>query len=146
LRGTALHLAIGSSLHLPSSSLNDSAHPMVASLLWRFSSEKGRTPLNGRLRLADLQTDLDGWLRKYNEERVHQGRWCYGRTPMQTFVDTIPLAKEKVLAAWTIGQSDQPDNEEQRHIFSDQVFELLKNLFLLRSLRVIEARRTSLRR
>jgi transposase InsO family protein len=49
--------------------------------------------------LTDLQTDLDGWLREYNEERVHQGRWCYGRTPMQTFLETIPLAKEKLLAA-----------------------------------------------
>jgi transposase InsO family protein len=49
--------------------------------------------------LADLQTDLEGWLREYNEERVHQGRWCYGRTPLQTFLDTIPLAKEKLLAA-----------------------------------------------
>jgi len=46
-----------------------------------------------------LQTDLDEWLRYYNEERVHQGRWCYGRTPMQTFIETIPLAKEKLLAA-----------------------------------------------
>jgi hypothetical protein len=42
---------------------------------------------------------LEEWLRYYNEERVHQGRWCYGRTPMQTFLDTIPLAKEKLLAA-----------------------------------------------
>ena len=49
--------------------------------------------------LTDLQSDLDGWLREYNEERVHQGRWCYGRTPLQTFLDTIPLAKEKLLAA-----------------------------------------------
>jgi transposase InsO family protein len=49
--------------------------------------------------LADLQTDLDGWLQEYNEERVHQGRWYYGRTPMQTFSDAIPLAKEKLLAA-----------------------------------------------
>ena len=49
--------------------------------------------------LVDLQTDLDGWLREYNEERVHQGRWCYGRTPMKTFLDTVPLAKEKLLAA-----------------------------------------------
>ena len=49
--------------------------------------------------LAALQADLDGWLREYNEERVHQGRLCYGRTPMQTFLDTIPLAKEKLLAA-----------------------------------------------
>lgn len=49
--------------------------------------------------LAALQTDLDGWLREDNEERVHQGRWCYGRTPLQTFLETIPLAKEKLLAA-----------------------------------------------
>jgi hypothetical protein len=49
--------------------------------------------------LADLQTDLDGWLREYNENRVHPGRWCYGRTPLQTFLETIPLAKEKLLAA-----------------------------------------------
>jgi len=51
------------------------------------------------LSAADLQADLDGWLREYNEERPHQGRWCYGKTPMQTFVDTIPLAKEKLIAA-----------------------------------------------
>lgn len=49
--------------------------------------------------LVELQKDLDEWLRYYNEERIHQGRWCYGRTPMQTFLETIPLAKEKVLAA-----------------------------------------------
>lgn len=49
--------------------------------------------------LAELQADLDEWGRYYNEERVHQGRWCDGRTPIQTFLDTIPLAKEKLLAA-----------------------------------------------
>ena len=49
--------------------------------------------------LTELQADLDQWLRYYNEERVHQGRWCYGRTPRQTFLETIPLAKEKMLAA-----------------------------------------------
>jgi transposase InsO family protein len=49
--------------------------------------------------LAELQADLDEGVRSYNEERVHQGRWCYGRTPMRTFLDTIPLAKEKLLAA-----------------------------------------------
>ena len=49
--------------------------------------------------LAALQADRDGWLREDNAERVHQGRWCYGRTPRQTLLDTLPLAKEKVLAA-----------------------------------------------
>ncbi len=30
--------------------------------------------------------------------RFHQGRWCYGKTLMQTFLDSVPLAKEKQLA------------------------------------------------
>jgi transposase InsO family protein len=49
--------------------------------------------------LAELPADLDEWVHYYNEERVHQGRWCFGRTPMRTFLDTIPLAQEKLLAA-----------------------------------------------
>lgn len=45
--------------------------------------------------LEALQRDLDHWTRHYNEVRPHQGRWCYGKTPMQTFLDSVPLAKEK---------------------------------------------------
>jgi hypothetical protein len=48
--------------------------------------------------LDELQIDLDAWLRLYNEQRPHQGRWCYGKTPMQTFIDSSPLAKEKMIA------------------------------------------------
>ena len=46
-----------------------------------------------------LQADLDAWLKLCNEQRPHQGRWCYGKTPTQTFIDSIPLAKEKMIAA-----------------------------------------------
>jgi transposase InsO family protein len=49
--------------------------------------------------LEELQADLDAWLREYNEARSHQGRWCYGKTPLQTFLDSVPLAKEKLLVA-----------------------------------------------
>jgi len=49
--------------------------------------------------IEDLQNDLDLWVRSYNEERPHQGRWCFGKTPMQTFLDTTPIAKEKMIAA-----------------------------------------------
>ena len=49
--------------------------------------------------IAELQGDLDDWVQSYNEERAHQGRWCFGKTPMQTFLDAIPLAKEKMIAA-----------------------------------------------
>jgi transposase InsO family protein len=46
-----------------------------------------------------LQADLDAWMEEYNRARSHQGRWCYGKTPMQTFLDALPLAKEKIMAA-----------------------------------------------
>jgi hypothetical protein len=39
------------------------------------------------------------WLREYKAECPHQGRWCYGKTPMQTFLDSLELAKEKLFAA-----------------------------------------------
>src|SRR5271166_4310655 len=47
--------------------------------------------------LEQLQGDLDAWLREYNELRPHQGRWCYGKTPLQTFSDSVLLAREKLL-------------------------------------------------
>lgn len=47
--------------------------------------------------LAQLQTDLDEWLEFYNKERTHSGRYCYGKTPMQTFIDSKSLALEKQL-------------------------------------------------
>ena len=49
--------------------------------------------------IAELQADLDVWMRDYNTGRTHQGRWCYGKTPMQTFIDLLPVAKEKLLQA-----------------------------------------------
>jgi transposase InsO family protein len=49
--------------------------------------------------IAELQADLDDWISSYNEERPHQGRWCYGKTPMQTLRDATPIAKEKLIAA-----------------------------------------------
>jgi transposase InsO family protein len=49
--------------------------------------------------IDELQVDLDAWIRDYNEARPHQGRWCYGKTPMQTFLDAMPLTKEKMIAA-----------------------------------------------
>jgi Integrase core domain len=48
--------------------------------------------------LEELQADLDDWLREYNQSRSHQGRRCYGKTPLQTFVDSIALAREKILS------------------------------------------------
>ena len=48
--------------------------------------------------LEPLQAALDAFLDAYHRERPHQGRWCYGKTPMQTFQDTLALATEKRIA------------------------------------------------
>lgn len=42
----------------------------------------------------DLQLELDKWIEFYNQERTHQGKRCQGRTPMQTFIDSLELAKK----------------------------------------------------
>lgn len=47
--------------------------------------------------LEELQIDLDVWIDHYNNERTHQGKMCCGRTPIETFLDGIKIAKEKEL-------------------------------------------------
>ena len=47
--------------------------------------------------LDELQVDVDTWIASYNEERTHSGKYCYGKTPMQTFIDSVPLAVGKQL-------------------------------------------------
>jgi transposase InsO family protein len=47
--------------------------------------------------LEQMQTDLDAWIEDYNRNRTHTGKYCFGRTPLQTFEETLSLAKEKQL-------------------------------------------------
>ncbi len=46
--------------------------------------------------LAELQKEVDEWLKIYNELRPHSGRYCYGKTPLQTFLDSQSIALEKI--------------------------------------------------
>jgi transposase InsO family protein len=76
-------------------------HPQTNGIGERFQktilNEFYRVTLRRKLyaTLEELQQDLDHWIEEYNETRPHQGRWCYGKTPMQTFRDSLDLAKEK---------------------------------------------------
>jgi transposase InsO family protein len=47
--------------------------------------------------IENLQADVDDWLREYNEQRPHSGKYCFGKTPMQTFLDSRHLSDEKQL-------------------------------------------------
>jgi hypothetical protein len=42
-----------------------------------------------------MQKDIDQWIELYNNERAHSGRYCFGKTPMQTFIDSKELARTK---------------------------------------------------
>lgn len=61
--------------------------------------------------LQDLQQDLDEWLDYYNKERTHSGKYCFGKTPWQTFLDTVHLALEKQLdeLSWRQGAASRLD-------------------------------------
>jgi transposase InsO family protein len=80
-------------------------HPQTNGIVERFHktvlNEFYRVALRKRIygSLAELQADLNAWIQSYNEERPHQGRWCFGKTPIQTFLDAVPLAQETMIAA-----------------------------------------------
>ena len=57
--------------------------------------------------LEELQKDLDAWMKEYNETRTHSGKHCFGKTPMQTFLDSFHLAKDKMLDN-TLQDNEQP--------------------------------------
>jgi hypothetical protein len=59
--------------------------------------------------LDELQADLDEWLVEYNRERSHSGKYCAGRTPLQTFRETKHLAHQKILER----QSETKEFENQ---------------------------------
>ena len=58
--------------------------------------------------LDQLQADVDVWIKSYNEERTHSGKHCFGKTPMQTLMDSKPLALAKQLDR-TMPTPDQVD-------------------------------------
>jgi hypothetical protein len=41
--------------------------------------------------------DADQWIDHYNRERTHSGKYCYGKTPMETFLSAKHLAEEKMI-------------------------------------------------
>jgi transposase InsO family protein len=47
--------------------------------------------------LDEMQHDLDEWMKYYNQERAHSGRYCYGKTPMETFKESLILARQKMI-------------------------------------------------
>jgi transposase InsO family protein len=59
--------------------------------------------------LDEIQEDADKWIEEYNTERTHSGKYCFGKTPYQTFLDSKKLADDKMLDR--LHQTDTPVRE-----------------------------------
>lgn len=46
--------------------------------------------------LEEIQADLDDFMNTYNADRTNQGKYCQGRTPLQTFIDGLELYQKHV--------------------------------------------------
>lgn len=89
-------------------------HPQTNGICERFhrtiQEEFYATAFRKKLytRLEELQADLDDWLAEYNRTRPHSGKYCYGKTPMQTYLDSVSLAREKMLDV-TFSSAPEPE-------------------------------------
>lgn len=63
--------------------------------------------------LDELQADLDDWMREYNRERSHSGKYCYGKTPLQTLLDSKHLAHDKMLDRTVMSSSDSQEKRAE---------------------------------
>ena len=75
--------------------------------------------------LDQLQQDLDAWMLDYNTRRTHSGKYCFGKTPMQTFIENVPIAKEYYIEKRP--QTNSPDQADIPNNVGDGRDYLLNN-------------------
>jgi hypothetical protein len=113
-----LYLAVENIDH----SRTQARHPQTNGICERFhrtiQEELYATAFRNKLyhSLEELQADLDRWLDEYNRTRPHSGKYCYGKTPMQTFLDSLPLAREKMLDSFVNAAPAPERSPEQRSV------------------------------
>jgi transposase InsO family protein len=52
--------------------------------------------------LQELQNDANNWVGEYNTQRTHSGKYCYGKTPYETFKESKHIAQEKALDSFSL--------------------------------------------
>ena len=60
------------------------------------------------LAIEDIDADLDTWMNSYNTQRTHSGKYCFGKTPMQTFLEGLEVARRYQLQDTGKIQPDEP--------------------------------------
>src|SRR5215469_10338010 len=110
-RGSGGHQ--GAEIIMPDNGICERFHRTVLDEFYRIAFRKkiDRT-------LDALQADLDAWLVEYNYRRPHQGRWCFGKTPIQTcrVLDQIGTASRGLAGAGLpLICRRRPRTEERAH-------------------------------
>ena len=85
--------------HIPDNGIVERFHKTVLDEFYRIAFRK-----KIYASIGELQKDLDAWMTEYNEARPHQGRYCFGKTPMQTFLDARPIAQDKQIGDQFLAQ------------------------------------------
>ncbi len=78
--------------------------------------------------IDQLQTDLDQWIDYYNNQRTHSGKFCFGKTPIQTFKDSIRIAREKLINQEQLIFSDQSSLNKKREVDQEKSLNLTNNM------------------
>ena len=76
--------------------------------------------------LEQPQADLATWLNSYNPQRTHSGKYCFGKTPMQTFLEGMEVARRYQLQDTGKIQPDEqvigsPGCESENNCVSSQM-------------------------
>ena len=76
--------------------------------------------------IEQLQADLDTWMNSYNTQRTHSGKYCFGKTPMQTFLEGMEVARRYQLQDTGKIQPDEqvigsPGCESENNCVSSQM-------------------------
>jgi len=77
--------------------------PQTNGICERFNKTIGQEFYNIAFRtkiyksIEELQKDLDMWLEEYNCKRTHQGKYCFGDTPMECFKKNKKEAQQKMI-------------------------------------------------
>ncbi len=71
--------------------VNDCTRPCFKSSIRSHFAKKLYEPID------QLNQDLDRWLKSYNEEWLYPERYCFGKTPMDAFLDSKSFVEQKML-------------------------------------------------
>jgi hypothetical protein len=47
--------------------------------------------------VEELQEDADKWMNEYSNKRTYTGKYCFGKRPLQIFLDAKHLVQGKML-------------------------------------------------